>query len=122
MGAAQVASSVARTVASRVPQVAPYVRVPLSGVDVEKVASAVAHYVASARARLAASPVSPGQAIASAVARRLVSPQFHVASGVLVGVASRVASALAHRLASPAPLKTQDVDAGKVLGEAKVAS
>jgi hypothetical protein len=107
---------------SRVPQVAPFVRVPLAGLDADKLASAVAHHVASARARLAASPANPTQSVASAIARKIVTPEFHVASGVLVALASSVAGALAHRLTSPAPLKTQDVDASKVLGGAKVAS
>jgi hypothetical protein len=91
-------------------------------VNVDHLASAVLHVLASAKARHAESPAAPTQQLASAIARRLTSPTFHVASGALTGVASRLASALARRFSASAPLQTGEADAGAALAKGKGAA
>jgi hypothetical protein len=57
--------------------------------------------------------------LASLIARHIDTPEFYVNSRVLVTLASKVASSLAQRAMPSGTLKTQDVDAGKVVGANK---
>ena len=115
--AAQVASVFGRTVRAYAPQLAPYPRTALASINADQLASAVLHVLASLRTRHAASPVTPTRYLASAIARRISSPTFHVASGALSGVASRLGSAVSRRLSASPALRVGETDAGAALAK-----
>lgn len=89
--------------ASLAPDVVKMVRVQASNIDADKVASAVARRLASARDKLSASPIDVNEVVASRMVGRLLSERISASLGRIRNLDRLMASAIGRRKASDIP-------------------